>query len=266
MTAIATTTTTHLRSHYRVWDVMRAEADKIRTLRSTWVMLCISAAGAGLVTFLTCNGALHHDPGWYQGFDATQESLVGLLVPALVLGVFGALVMTSEYASGSIRTSLAATPKRPVFLAGKLGVAALSLLAVGEVLSFGCFWLGQAVLRGGGAPSASLGQHDVLAAVALSGAFVALLALLSFGFGLILRSTAGALAAFAGVTFVLPLILRAMAGHNWRYTPSVIFTNTIMATVGNFDRINQVLGFMLMLAYAAGAVLLGAVLFLRRDA
>ena len=46
--------------------------------------------------------------------------------------------------------------------------------------------------------------------MAMTGVFIALMALMSFGFGLILRSTAGAIAAFVGVVFVLPLV---DAGH-----------------------------------------------------
>ncbi len=235
MTAVVTQPS----NRYRVRHVMRAEVEKLLTLRSTFWMLLISATGAGLVTFLTTHGALHHDPGWYQGFDPTQESLIGLLVPALVLGVFGALMVTSEYASGSIRTTLAATPRRPVLFAAKFGVAALALLGVGEILSFGCFWLGQAVLSGGGAPSASLGSHGALGAVLMSGVCVAALALIAFGFGLILRSTGGALGAFAGVAFVLPLILKAMQGDDYRYSPSLILTNSVMASFNQGNRLGS---------------------------
>lgn len=251
---------------YRMRDVMRAEALKLTTLRSTLWMLLISVVGGLLVTFLTTNAVLHHDPQWYQGFDPTQQALVGLLVPALVLGVFGALAVTNEYASGSIRMSLSATPRRPLLLGAKLLVAAMAVLACGEVLSFGCFWLGQAVLSGGGAPSAHFGQPGVLRAVVMSGACVALLSLLSFGLGLIFRSTAGALAGFAGVTFVLPLILRAMSEHDSHYAPAPILTNSIMSTISNPDRLSPTIGLLLMILYAAAALAAGAVLFVRRDA
>ena len=264
-----TTTVTAARpaATYRVRNVMRAEGAKILSLSSTYWMIGVAVLGAGLVTFFSTHAALNHGPEWYQGFDPTQASLVGLLVPALLLGVFGAMIVTSEYASGSIRVSLAATPRRPLFLAAKLAVAAIVTFAVAEIVSFACFWFGQAVLSSGGAPSAHLGQPGVLRAVAVSGLFLGLLAMLSFGLGLIWRSTAGALAAFAGVAFVLPLILRAMPGHDWKYAPTVMLTNSVMQTVNqNPDALSPTVALVLMITYTAAALVAGVVLFLRRDA
>jgi hypothetical protein len=88
-------------------------------------------------------------------------------------------------------------------LIAKNGVTAVATVVFCELLSFASFLVGQAVLAGGGAPHASLGSPGALRAVTLTGLFIALLALMSFGFGLVLRSTAGAIAAFAGVVFVL---------------------------------------------------------------
>ncbi len=65
----------------------------------------------------------------------------------------------------------------------------------------------------------------------MTGLFIALLALMSFGFGLIFRSTAAAIAAFVGVVFVLPLVMHGISEHAVRYLPSNILTNSIMATV-----------------------------------
>jgi ABC-2 type transport system permease protein len=257
----ATLTTTAPAPTYRVRNVMRAEVAKLTSLSSTFWMMAVAVVGV-----LSTNSALHHSPDWYQGFDPTQTSLVGLLVPALLLGVFGALMVTSEYASGSIRVSLAATPRRPLFLAAKLAVAAAVTFAVSEIISFACFWLGQAVLSSGGAPTANLGQPGVARAVLMSGAFLGLLAMLSFGMGLIWRNTAGALAAFAGVAFVLPLILRAMPGRDWRYAPTVMLTNSVMQTVDTGGRLSPTAALVLMTSYTAAVLVAGVALFLRRDA
>ena len=120
--------------------------------------------------------------------------------------MFGVLAATGEYGTGTIRSSLAATPRRPLFLVGKVVVVGAIALAVGEVLTFASFWIGQAVLSGGGVPSATLGQPGVLRAVVLSGAFLALLGLLGLGLGVIIRHTAGAMAAYVGITFLIPLL------------------------------------------------------------
>jgi ABC-2 type transport system permease protein len=257
--------------HYRVKHVAKSEIVKILTLRSTAVTLALTVGISLLVTGLVANSALHQSPSYYIGFDPTQQSLVGLIVAGLTGGVFGALLITGEYASGTIRTTLSATPKRPVLLAAKISVTAVITVAFCEVLSFVSFFLGQIVLSGGGAPSASLGTPGAFRAVAMTGVFVALIALMSFGFGLILRSTAGAIAAFVGVVFVLPLVMRAISGGDLRYMPTNILTNSIMSTVnqgpgGNLRPFSPAIGLLLMAIYAAVPLIAGTVLFVRRDA
>ena len=133
------------------------------------------------------------------------------------------------------------------------------------------FFLGQAVLSGGGAPSASLGSPGALRAVVMTGVFIALMALMSFGFGLIVRSTAAAIAAFVGVVFVLPLVMHGISEPDLRYVPTNILTNSIMATVnqgpgGIVQPLSPAIGLLLMAVYAAVALAAGAVLFIRRDA
>jgi ABC-2 type transport system permease protein len=187
--------------HYRVKHVVKSEVLKVLTLRSTAITAGFTIVFSLLVTGLVTKAALHQGPGYYIGFDPTQNSLIGLIVAGLTGGVFGALLITGEYSSGTIRASLAATPRRPILLAAKVGVAASAAVVFCELLSFVSFFLGQAVLSAGGAPSAGLGSPGALRAVVMTGVFIALLALMSFGFGLVLRSTAGAIAAFVGVVF-----------------------------------------------------------------
>lgn len=257
--------------HYRVKDVVKAEVAKIVTLPSTAITLGVTVVAGLLVTGLVSNAALHHGPDFYNGFDPTQRALIGLIVAGLTGGVFGALLVTGEYSSGTIRTTLAATPNRPVLLAAKMGVAAAATVVFCEILSFVSFFLGQAILSGGGAPSATLGSPGALRAVFMTGLFIALLALMSFGFGLICRSTAAAIASFVGVVFVLPLVMHGISEPDVRYLPTEILTNSIMATVkqgagGPVQELSPTAGLLLMILYAAIALFAGAVLFVRRDA
>jgi ABC-type transport system involved in multi-copper enzyme maturation permease subunit len=257
--------------HYRIKHVAKSEIVKILTLRSTAVTLALTVAIGLLVTGLVANSALHQPPSYYVGFDPTQQSLVGLIVAGLTGGVFGALLITGEYASGTIRTTLSATPNRPLLLAAKIGVTTVITVAFCEVLSFVSFFLGQIVLSGGGAPSASLGTPGAFRAVVMTGVFIALLALMSFGFGLILRNTAGSIAAFVGVVFVLPLVTRAISEQDMRFLPTNILTNSIMSTVnqgpgGDLRPFSPAVGLLLMAIYAAVPLIAGAVLFVRRDA
>jgi ABC-2 type transport system permease protein len=244
---------------------MRAEWTKLISLRSTRWTLCATAIGTFLVTFLATHSARHHSPGWYQGFDPTNQSLAGLAIGSLALGVLGILAMSGEYGSGTIQSSLAAMPRRGVLLTAKVIVVGLGTLAIGEALSFLSFFEGQAVLRGA-APTAALGQPGVLRAVALSGAFLALFALLGLGLATVLRHTAGAIAVFAGVTFLVPILFNSISHGIARFAPELIFANSIAAVDRQSNAVSATIGVVLMLAYCAAALGLGAFLLNRRDA
>jgi len=244
---------------------MRAEWTKLASLRSTRWTLLITAVGTFLVTFLASHSAVHHPKGWYQGFDPTNQSLAGLAIGSLALGVLGILVISGEYGTGTIRASLAAMPRRSVLLTAKVAVVGLSTLALGEALSFLSFFEGQAVLSGG-APTASLGQPGVLRAVALSGAFLALFALLGLGIGTVIRHTAGAIAVFAGVTFLAPILFNSISHGVARFAPELIFANSIAAVDRQSNALSVTIGVVLMLVYCTVALGLGAALLDRRDA
>jgi ABC-2 type transport system permease protein len=257
--------------HYRVKHVVKAEVLKVTTLPSTAIIVGLTVVAGLLVTGLVSNTNLHHSPAYYIGFDPTKTSLSGLWVAGLTGGVFGALLITGEYSSGTIGATIAATPRRPLLLVAKISVAATAAVVFCELLSFVSFFLGQAVLSGG-APSAGLGSPGALRAVVLTGIFIALTALMSFGFGLILRNSAGAIAAFAAIVFVLPIVMNGMSKPDLRYVPPNILETSIMATVNQaqaspgFRPLSPVMGLLLMAVYTAVVLAAGAVLFVRRDA
>jgi ABC-2 type transport system permease protein len=255
--------TRHWRAGLR--QAMRGEWTKLVSLRSTRWTLLVTALGTLLVTFLSTRSALHHPRGWYQGFDPTNQSMAGLALASLALGVLGVLVISGEYGTGTIRSSLAAVPRRGVLLTAKIAVVGLCTLVIGEVLSFVAFFEGQAVLSGG-APTASLGQPGVLRVVALSGAFLALFALLGLGLGAVIRHTAGAIAVFAGFTMLAPVLLHSMSENIARYAPELIFANSVAAVVPQSGSFSATIGVVLMVAYCAAALGVGAGVLNRRDA
>jgi ABC-2 type transport system permease protein len=192
--------------------------------------------------------------------------MTGLALGTLAIGVFGILAVTGEYGSGTIRSSLSAAPRRPLLLGAKVLVVGAVALVMGEVLTFASFLIGQAVLSGIGAPTTTLAHAGVLRAVSLSGAFLALLGLLGLGLGVIIRHTAGAMAAFVGVTFLLPLLIQHIPGTPSRYTPVGILANSVSAVVPQSNQVSATTGFLLMILYSAVILGLGAVLMARRDA
>jgi ABC-type transport system involved in multi-copper enzyme maturation permease subunit len=236
------------------------------TLRSTKWTLAIAAVGAALVTFLSAHSATHHPHAWYQGFDPTNQALAGVAIGPLALGVLGALAMTGEYGTGTIRSSLAAMPRRDTLMAAKVIVVGALTLLVGEVLAFGTFFMGQAVLSAGGAPTAALTQPGVLRAVTLSGVDVALFALLGLGLGFVIRHTAGAIAAFAGITFLWPILLHPVSEHLTRFAPAIILANSVAAVNVQPGNLSPTTGILWMTTYCLFVLAAGAIVFIRRDA
>lgn len=247
-------------------QAVRAEWVKLFSLRSTFWTLLVTLAGSLLVTVLSANSSGHHPRGSYQGFDPTNQSLSGLTIAVLTIGVLGALAATGEYGTGTIRSSLAAVPRRPVFYLAKLLVTGAVALVVGEVITFACFGVGQAVLAHGGAPTAGLTDPGVLRALTLSGAFLAMLGVGALALGVVVRHTAGALATYVGLTFLLPLLLQRLSSRPGRFTPILMLANSVAAVVHQGDAVGWGTAVGLMAFYAAAVVAGAALLLSRRDA
>jgi ABC-2 type transport system permease protein len=250
---------------YGLHQTTRAEITKITSLRSSLWILVVTVAGTVGVTVLAARSDGHHAAAWYQGFDPTNESLSGLALAALVIGVFGVLTITGEYGSGTIRTSLAAAPRRRLLCATKALVVAISCLVVGEVITFASFLIGQAVLKAGHAPTAGLDHVQVLQALVLTGVCIAFLALIGLGLGMIIRHTAGAVTAFVGVVFLLPVISNRLPGDAYRYTPLDIVANSV-STVSEHGQLDPIVGFVVLALYTAVVLLAGTAVLVRRDA
>ena len=139
--------------------VAQMEWQKLRTVRSTWYLLAVFAAGLIGVAML----ALSHE-NYAQmpaadraSFDPTSDGLLGLVLGQLLLGSLGVIAITTEFSSGMIRATFAASPRRPLVLAAKAAVLGAVTLAAGEISAFAAFLAGQAVLKAP-APHATLGQ------------------------------------------------------------------------------------------------------------
>jgi len=136
-----------------------SEFTKIRSVRSTyWTIaaLFIVSVGIAAIAGAAIASNMHSNPANKAGMDATQASLIGFFeFGQLIIAVLGALVITSEYSTGMIRTSLTAMPRRGVVYAAKLIVFTTVTLVVSLVTSFIAFFVGQAIMSGSGV-SASL--------------------------------------------------------------------------------------------------------------
>jgi hypothetical protein len=207
-TASFTHRASRARDSYGLRAVAQMEWRKLRTVRSTWYILALFAAGMiGLsVLALSHEGYAQMSAADRTSFDPVRDStFTGLLLGQLLAGVLGVLTVTSEFSSGMIRATFAAVPRRPLVLAAKAAVLGAVTLAAGEVLAFAAFLAGQAVLQAP-APHATLGQPGALRAVLMAGAYPALIALIGLGLGAVIRHTAGPICAVVAALFLLPLL------------------------------------------------------------
>ncbi|PZF85948.1 ABC transporter permease [Jiangella anatolica] len=189
---------------------LRAEWIKLRSLRSTWYTLaCLFAVGLGVTSLaLSSAGTDYADASAADraAWDPTNLSLTTYIVAQLIIGVLGILVVTSEYATGLMQTSVMATPRRLRLLAAKVVVAAAVAVVAGQLLMLTSFLLGQAILSAQDVPHAALGDPGVLSAVIGGGVYLTAIALLAAGLGTIMRATAGALATLVGIVFLVPAL------------------------------------------------------------
>jgi ABC-2 type transport system permease protein len=256
---------------YGFRTVAEMEWLKLRSVRSTWWTLLVFAAGMiGLsVLVMTHQHWATMSAADRASFDPTNNSFAGLVIGQLAIGVLGVLAVTSEYSSGMIRATFAAAPRRPLVLAAKAAVVAGVTLVAGEILAFVAFGIGQAVLKSP-APHATLGQPGVLRAVLLAGVYPALIGLIGLGLGVLIRHTAGAISAVAGVLFVLPLILvplgTSIQNSVGQFMPMLIAENSLTAVKPVAHSLSPGVGFAMLCVYAAAALAAGGWALARRDA
>ena len=133
---------------------LASEFTKIRSVRSTyWTLgaLFVVSVGLGVLISWAAGSSFANNPGNKALFDATQTSLGALFfIGQLIIAVIGAMVITSEYSTGMIRTSLTAQPRRGVVYAAKAITFAVVTLVISLVTAFVAFFAGQAVVSGKG--------------------------------------------------------------------------------------------------------------------
>jgi len=256
---------------YGLSGLLRSEWTKLRSVRSTgWTLAITVVLGIGVSVIVTAETRAHWSTTDHQGFDPISTSLIGVFIGQFAVGVLGVLVMSSEYGTGTIRSTLAAAPRRPLVLSAKVLVFGAVALVVGEVVAFVAFFVGQALLS---APAvhASLSTPGAWRAVVGSGLYIAVLGLFSLGLATVIRHTAGAISAFVGILLVLPLVVAALPSSLQsdvrRFLPDRIGSELINGNGFGFPgAFSPWIGFLIMCGYTAALLVAGGVLMVRRDA
>ena len=254
---------------------LHAEWTKLRTLASTfWLLL---AATALTVAVSAAAAAAVRCPSGGCADDPAKISLTGIYLGQAVVAVLAVMAVSGEYGTGMIRLTLAATPRRVALLASKAAILSGLVLVAGTVAVFGSLLAGGLILPGhgigpsNGYPAISISDGPVLRAGFGSVLYLALIALLSLGAATTLREAAVAIGAVLGLLYVLPIIAvfdgnAALSRHLEQIAPMTAGL-AIQATTGlNSLPISPWAGLGVLTAWAAGSLVLGAMMLRSRDA
>ena len=256
----------------RARDVLASEWIKFRSVRSTYLTLLLAAVAAVSIGYLvTHSDAAHWSTMTAQAratFDAVGDSFTGLGIAQLAFGALGVLAISSEYATGLIRTTFASVPRRRAVIAAKAAVVGVVSLLAGELVAFATFFTGQQALSGQHL-NVTLAHPGALRGVLAAGFYLAVMAWVGLGLGAVIRHTAGAMTAMTGVVFLLPTIVGALPAP-WnsdigRFTVNLAAQQTI-AQYPHPGYFSAGPSFLVVAGYAAAAITAAAFMITRRDA
>ena len=223
MTAIAhdvvhdsATAGAHVTGRVTVGRVVSSELVKLRTARSMIAAMTTAALLVVGVGAISAVGLVVQDPALTGAGGPTADPLGGSMtgVNPAVYGVatLGVIAVTSEYATGTIKSTLAAVPRRTQLVIGKAIALAAVTLPIMFAAVLATFLIAQAILSTADM-SLSLAAPGVARVLGGSALYLTGVTLLAVGFGWLLRSTAGALAVLFGVLAVLPVIGLLLPQH-----------------------------------------------------
>jgi ABC-type transport system involved in multi-copper enzyme maturation permease subunit len=242
--------------------VLRSEFTKLRSLRSTlWTLLSAVVLMIGIgALFAVVTSSQYHAfiASQRASFNPAGTSLSGITFAQIAFGVLGVLIVSGEYSTGMIRSSLTAVPRRLPVLWGKLAVFAGMIFGVSVIASFISFFIGQAVLSGHHLDVA-ITAPGALRSVIGAALYVTVVGMIAVGLGTLLRNTAAGISAFVAVFFIIPPLAQALPSSISSHLGPYLPTNAGAALYGGANVNNPLppwAGFGLLCGYAA--VVIGA--------
>ncbi|MHB1432745.1 MAG: ABC transporter permease subunit [Streptosporangiaceae bacterium] len=264
------------RRHGGFGGLLLAEWTKISSVRSTlWTLTLFVVLTVGLTAGLTAlivadwnaphaaarNAPIVADPAGFI-FGA------GIGLGQLTICVLGVLLITTEYSTGVIRASLLAVPRRIPMLAAKCVVFAALLIVVAEIVAFGSFFAGSALLDS--KVPVALGDPGVTRATVGVGLYLTVLGLFALAIGALIRHTAGAIAAVIGVVLVVPILTGFLPGswgaHVNAYLPEQAGALIYQARPAASALLSPWQGFGVFCAWTLVVLVAAGLLLSRRDA
>lgn len=256
--------------------LMHAEWTKIRSVPSTmWSLLAFVVVAIGFSTLVAAVIAHQWNaPGPHPNHvrlvtDPTSIIFgAGFGIGQLALCVLGVIVITSEYSSGAIRSSLLAVPHRLSWLAAKAVVFALIDAVLSAITVFAVFFISTGILHSH--IDITLSQPGVTRAVIGGILYLTVLGLFALAVGGLIRHTAGAIASVIALVIVVPplvsLIPGTIANHVAGYLPTSAGMLVTQTTQQSGDVLSAWQGFGVFCAWTALLLAACGWLLVRRDA
>ncbi|ALO65602.1 hypothetical protein AS189_02720 [Arthrobacter alpinus] len=231
--------------------VLRSEWIKFRSLRSTQLLLAftfLAVVGVGAFSAWVRSMAVHlildlgpaamdgsggipaegapkmtleqaMDVANSQGINLYGTPIAGIQLGILILGALSVMLISSEFGTGMIRSTMTAVPKRlPAFFA-KATVLAVVSYVVTLVAAFATFLVSIPIMKAQGI-ELSLGMDGVVYSILMGGVYVAGVSLIALSLGALLRSSAGAIIVLVALFLMLDIaapLLGLIPGDFWMY-------------------------------------------------
>jgi hypothetical protein len=262
------------------WRVLKSEWIKLTSLRSTWITVIAVVAviiGFGLLSALVASGGV--TPSSASGGGPPTEAMrrnpvntvmSGANLAVLIVAVLGSIIGAREFASGLIRTTFSAVPRRLPVLWAKLIAFIVLLLPPVLVGVVAVFFLGMAILEGSQAPAASWSDDGVARSVIGGGFYILGLGVIGLALGILLRGTAASIGVVIGAVIFIPALATALLPDSWdevlKYLPSN--AGAAFTTAGQPGAIvlDPAIGGLVFVAWIVVAVAGAAWVVVRRDA
>jgi ABC-2 type transport system permease protein len=252
--------------------VVRSEWTKFRSLRSTlWSLFTAIALAIGF----SCLAAVITVVRWsHMSFEERLArnpvtiALIGVNLSQLALSVLGVLFISSEYSTGMIRATMSAVPLRLPVLWAKVAVFAAVTLAVTIPCVLIDFFATQAILGSHQILKISFTAPGVPRTILGGALYLTVIGVFALGLGAITRNTAGGIAVFVAIFFVIPPLMNILP-TNWNnaiseYLPSSAGRDVFAIFHGSHD-LAPWPGFALFVGYTTLVIAIAAVLLARRD-
>jgi ABC-2 type transport system permease protein len=254
---------------------LHAEWTKARTVTGPWWLLLGAivltvALSVAVISVMTCGAAGCSD-------DTTRFTLTGVQLGQALIVILAVQVISGEYSSGMIRTTLAAVPHRATVLTAKALTLAGVVAAAGTVAVLGSLLAGRLILPDDGFtadhgfPALSLADMPTLRAAIGSILYLVLIALLSLGVAAVVRDSATSIGVVLGLLYLVPVLTRTIGNPHWQRLLQQVGPMSAGLAIQATTNLSGLpiapwTGLGVTAGWAAAALVIGGLLLRRRDA